>query len=191
MQMEAPEAAWEWLCPGRCTGETRLWRCTRSSILNTTSKTVAAPARGFDSPPRTQQAAALGSCQRCDTSAAFEVNPEPRCILFFVFTLVTGPRRSFSLKLSDKRVYAPQIRARDGCRMAWLGALVARELDASSDKRSLPKNTSPALQGARSRGGSTSAGVQDHELSLSRSAPQPSDGARGAGPSSSFYYSQA
>jgi len=27
--------------------------------------------------------------------------------LFFFFTLVTGPRRSFSLKLSDTRVYAP------------------------------------------------------------------------------------
>jgi len=32
---------------------------------------------------------------------------------FFVFTLVTGPRRSLSLKLSDKRVHEPQIRARD------------------------------------------------------------------------------
>ena len=32
--------------------------------------------------------------------------------LFFFFTLVTGSRRSVSLKLSDKRVYAPQIRAR-------------------------------------------------------------------------------
>jgi len=28
----------------------------------------------------------------------------------FFFTLVTGPRRSLSLKLSDTRVYAPQIR---------------------------------------------------------------------------------
>ena len=28
----------------------------------------------------------------------------------FFFTLVTGPRRSLSLKLSDKRVYEPQIR---------------------------------------------------------------------------------
>ena len=30
---------------------------------------------------------------------------------FFFFTLVTGPRRSLSLKLSDTIVYAPQIRA--------------------------------------------------------------------------------
>ena len=30
------------------------------------------------------------------------------------FTLVTGPRRSLSLKLSDTKVYAPQIRARLG-----------------------------------------------------------------------------
>jgi len=33
---------------------------------------------------------------------------------FFFFTLVTGPRRSLSLKLSDTRVYEPQIRARLG-----------------------------------------------------------------------------
>jgi len=32
----------------------------------------------------------------------------------FFFTLVTGPRRSLSLKLSDTRVYEPQIRARLG-----------------------------------------------------------------------------
>ena len=30
----------------------------------------------------------------------------------FIFTLVTGPIRSLNLKLSDTRVYAPQIRAR-------------------------------------------------------------------------------
>ena len=35
-------------------------------------------------------------------------NPAP------FFTLVTGPRRSLSLKLSDTRVYEPQIRARLG-----------------------------------------------------------------------------
>ena len=33
---------------------------------------------------------------------------------FFFFTLVTGPRRSVSLKLRDTRVYEPQIRARLG-----------------------------------------------------------------------------
>jgi len=38
--------------------------------------------------------------------------PSGRC--FFFFTLVTGPRRSLSLKLSDERVYEPQIRARLG-----------------------------------------------------------------------------
>jgi len=32
----------------------------------------------------------------------------------FFFTLVTGPRRSLGLKLSDTRVYEPQIRARLG-----------------------------------------------------------------------------
>jgi len=35
------------------------------------------------------------------------------CFCFF-FNLVTGPRRSLSLKLSDTRVYEPQIRARLG-----------------------------------------------------------------------------
>ena len=33
---------------------------------------------------------------------------------FFFFTLVTGPTRSLSLKLSDITVYEPQIRARLG-----------------------------------------------------------------------------
>jgi len=33
-------------------------------------------------------------------------------VVFFFFTLGTGPRRSLSLKLSDARVYEPQIRAR-------------------------------------------------------------------------------
>ena len=32
----------------------------------------------------------------------------------FCFTLVTGPRRSLSRKLSDTRVYEPQMRARFG-----------------------------------------------------------------------------
>ena len=31
--------------------------------------------------------------------------------VFFFFTLVTGPSRSLSLKLSDTRVYEPQIRS--------------------------------------------------------------------------------
>ena len=35
-------------------------------------------------------------------------------LLLFFFTLVTGPRRSLSLKLSDTRVHEPQIRARLG-----------------------------------------------------------------------------
>ena len=33
---------------------------------------------------------------------------------FFFFTLVTGPRRALSLKLSDARVYEPEIRTRLG-----------------------------------------------------------------------------
>ena len=37
--------------------------------------------------------------------------PFPPVLFFFFFTLVTGPRCSLSLKLSDTRVYEPQIRA--------------------------------------------------------------------------------
>ena len=44
-------------------------------------------------------------------------------LLFFFFTLVTGPRRSLSLKLSDTRVYEPYIRARLGTTGGrWRGA---------------------------------------------------------------------
>ena len=35
-------------------------------------------------------------------------------LFFFFFTLVTGPRRPLSLKLSDTKVYEPHIRARLG-----------------------------------------------------------------------------
>ena len=54
--------------------------------------------------------------------------PPPSCTpFFFFFTLVTGPRRSLSLKLIDTRVYEPQIRAHLGttahfCRMVLMGA---------------------------------------------------------------------
>ena len=40
------------------------------------------------------------------------------CSLLF-FTLVTGPKNSLNLKLSDTRVYAPQIRARLGTTAHW------------------------------------------------------------------------
>jgi len=36
-------------------------------------------------------------------------------------TLVTRPRRSLGLKLSDTRVYEPQIRARHGEHVTWRG----------------------------------------------------------------------
>ena len=39
---------------------------------------------------------------------------QTQCFFFFFFTLVTGPRRSLSLTLSETRVYEPQIRARLG-----------------------------------------------------------------------------
>ena len=43
---------------------------------------------------------------------------------FFFFTLVTGPRRSLSLNLSDTRVYEPQIRARLGAQGGRFGPTV-------------------------------------------------------------------
>ena len=49
--------------------------------------------------------------QHRDVDRAIDVINE---VIFFFFTLVTGPRRSLSLKLSDTRVYEPQIRARLG-----------------------------------------------------------------------------
>jgi len=49
---------------------------------------------------------------------------------FFFFTLVTGPSRSLGLKLSDTRVYEPQIRARLGTGMRVQG----RRLTALSDR---------------------------------------------------------
>ena len=45
-------------------------------------------------------------------------------MVVFFFTLVTGSRRSLSLKLSDTRVYAPQIRARLGTTAHFCEALL-------------------------------------------------------------------
>ena len=53
----------------------------------------------------------------------------------FFFTLVTGPKRSLRLKLSDTRVYEPQIR--DGCEVALQRTLryeTASETSSSSDR---------------------------------------------------------
>ena len=45
----------------------------------------------------------------CRVAGGFTSNEKVSCaILFFFFTLVTGPTRSLSLKLSDTRVYEPQ-----------------------------------------------------------------------------------
>jgi len=52
-------------------------------------------------------------------------SPGASHLIFFVFfTLVTGPRRSLSLKLSDTRVYGPQIRARLGTTAHFCGVVV-------------------------------------------------------------------
>ena len=46
---------------------------------------------------------------RAACRVAVRGHPTPHTFFFF-FTLLTGPRRSLSLKMSDTRVYAPQIR---------------------------------------------------------------------------------
>ena len=47
-------------------------------------------------------------------------------LFWFLFTLVTGPRGSFSLKLSDTRVYEPPIRARLGTTAYFRKGVVLR-----------------------------------------------------------------
>jgi len=50
-------------------------------------------------------------CTRPADDAVHVVSPpSPWTVLLFFFTLVTGPRMPLSLKLSDTRVYEPQIR---------------------------------------------------------------------------------
>jgi len=61
-------------------------------------------------------------------------------LLFFFFTLVTGPRRSLSLKLSGTRVYAPQIRARLGTTAHFCRVIVLklRAVPSCADGLALP-----------------------------------------------------
>ena len=51
---------------------------------------------------------------RSPTPSPADSHVDPWSTFFFFFTLVTGPRRSLSLKLSDTKVYEPQIQARLG-----------------------------------------------------------------------------
>ena len=60
--------------------------------------------------PKGWAAFRLKSFPHGDFMASRNQNPQP-LNPSFVFTLVTGPRRSLSLKLSDTRVYEPQMRA--------------------------------------------------------------------------------
>jgi len=50
------------------------------------------------------------SIEHCEAMAEGEDGAVPPKLLLFSFTLVTGLRRLMSLKLSDTRVYEPQIR---------------------------------------------------------------------------------
>ena len=65
------------------------------------------------------------SCLPCSKSECDVGGFRSQCQVFFFFTLVTGPRRSLSLKLSDARVYEPEIRARLGERVRGRGVPVA------------------------------------------------------------------
>ena len=62
--------------------------------------------------PSPERVAAVVSNSATFTDGALYAVPSPLSLFFFI--LVTGPRRSLSLKLSDTRVYEPQIRARLG-----------------------------------------------------------------------------
>jgi len=60
---------------------------------------------------------------------------------FFFFTLVTGPRRSLGLKLSDTSVYAPQIRARLGTTAHFCRVVVLKLRAHLRTPRSFPEPT--------------------------------------------------
>ena len=79
---------------------------------------------------------------------------ECRGNFFFFFTLVTGPRRSLSLKLSDIRVYEPQIRARLGTTAHFCEVVTPRvgEMDFMTlltRLRALTRSDSTLLGGSR------------------------------------------
>ena len=72
----------------------------------------------------------------------------PSTPFFFFFTRVTGPRRSLSLKLSDARVYAPQIRARLGTTPRfWADASLTVEEDEPVGEVDPPPFNSPLKPG--------------------------------------------
>ena len=58
--------------------------------------------------------ATLDVMKRCFAAALRWQENTRECFFFFFFTLITGPRRFLSLKLSDTSGYEPQIRARLG-----------------------------------------------------------------------------
>ena len=60
----------------------------------------------------------------------------PGSLFFFFFTLVTGPRKSLSLKLSDARVYEPQIRARLGTAASGCTRITVHPTSAPQQRRS-------------------------------------------------------
>jgi len=69
------------------------------------------------SPRRNRCTFLLSSCSYIEQELA---GAALAAVAFFLITLIAGPRRSLSLKLSDTRVYEPQIRARLGTR-GWRG----------------------------------------------------------------------
>jgi len=78
-----------------------------------------------------------------ETSSPPGLVPTPVIIFFLLlFTLVTGPGRSLSLKLSDTRVYEPHIRARLGTTSHFCGVVV---LNWGGEPRSSGTSSPPGL----------------------------------------------
>jgi len=93
------------------------------------------------------------------------------CFFFFFFTLVTGPRRSLRLKLSDTRVYEPQIRARLGttahfCRVVALNLAGAFEVGRRPHRCMFEIPHSPPHQLYKSLSASNTSWVIQESMSL-------------------------
>ena len=94
--------------------------------------------------PAAVQRQVLSPSQRCLRVlclhlACTETRLPLRCFFFFFFALVTGPRRSLSHKLSDARVYEPQIRARLGTTAHFCEVVVLKSPSGALCSSSYPR----------------------------------------------------
>ena len=80
------------------------------------------------------------------------------CFFFlFFFTLVTGPRRSLSLKLNDTRVYEPQMRTRLGT--------IAHDMQVETVEAAVVGPVSRAVSRKKEKGEAFGAGRTSERLS--------------------------